>query len=306
MSELYEYEVDVKEDSPVRWGRALKIFWVVCLIIVAVGVISLTFAKDISFAQHYKDTILLMVLLAFMALFAEYIDSSIGMGYGTTLTPILLIMGFSPLQIVPSVLLSQCICGLLGGGMHHRVGNVNLSWGTRANKIMTVMALCSIVGTVAAVILALSLPKSAVKLYIGLMILGIGIFILVGQNIMGKFSWGKIVGLGTVAAFNKGISGGGYGPLVTGGQVMFGIPGKNAVGITSLAEGLVCVVGFVLYVVLYGFPSWRLMLPLVGGAIFSVPLAAFTVKILPEESLRKGIGIATVFLGTLTLIKLVL
>ena len=35
------------------------------------------------------------------ALFCEYIDSALGMGYGTTLTPLLLLAGFDPLEIVP-------------------------------------------------------------------------------------------------------------------------------------------------------------------------------------------------------------
>jgi len=46
-----------------------------------------------------------------------------------------------------------------------------------------------------------------------------------------------------VGAFDKGISGGGYGPVVTGEQMVLGIPGRNAVGITSFSEGLVSLVG---------------------------------------------------------------
>jgi len=40
-----------------------------------------------------------------------------------------------------------------------------------------------------------------------------------------------------------GLSGGGYGPLVTSGQVIFGVPAKSAVAITSLAEGITCLAG---------------------------------------------------------------
>ena len=42
----------------------------------------------------------------------------------------------------------------------------------------------------------------------------------------------------TIASFNKGTSGGGYGSVVTGGQLPAGVDGENAVGITSIAEGL--------------------------------------------------------------------
>ncbi len=52
---------------------------------------------------------LTIILFAFIC---EYVDSSLGMGYGTTLTPLLLIMGYNPLQIVPAVLLSELILTL--------------------------------------------------------------------------------------------------------------------------------------------------------------------------------------------------
>src|SRR3989338_6760662 len=65
---------------------------------------------------------LVVIIIAF---FAEYIYSTLWMGYGTTLTPVLLIMGFSPLQVIPAVLGSELVTGLLGGFTHHAVGNVD-------------------------------------------------------------------------------------------------------------------------------------------------------------------------------------
>lgn len=67
---------------------------------------------------------LLAIFLA--ALACEYLDSSLGMGYGTTLTPLLLIAGFEPLQVVPAVLLSELLTGVTAGALHHRDGNVDL------------------------------------------------------------------------------------------------------------------------------------------------------------------------------------
>jgi len=286
--------------------RMLKRFWTVCLLLVGIGLITLTFTKQFSLKEQFSDSFLLFIIIGSMAFFAEYVDSSLGMGYGTTLTPVLIIMGFSPLNIVPAVLFSECISGLSAGFLHHKLGNVDLKRGTQSNKIMTIMALCSVVGSIAAVILALNLPKAYIKLYIGLMILGIGAFLLLGNRLAGKFSWGKIIGLGSVAAFNKGISGGGYGPLLTGGQVLIGVPEKNAVGITSFAEGITCLVGLGLYIFLQGGLAWALAAPLSIGAILSVPAATWTVKVLPSRILRQSIGYATLFLGALTLIKIAL
>lgn len=68
------------------------------------------------------------------ALACEYLDSSLGMGYGTTLTPLLLLLGFEPLAIVPAVLLSELVTGLAAGIMHHRDGNIDLIGDLQARR----------------------------------------------------------------------------------------------------------------------------------------------------------------------------
>ncbi|WP_229776939.1 hypothetical protein, partial [Alicyclobacillus cellulosilyticus] len=58
------------------------------------------------------------------------------------------------------------------------------------------------------------------------------------------FSWRKLGFVSLVAGFNKGMSGGGYGPILTSGQILSGILNKQSVSITALAEGVVSLVGF--------------------------------------------------------------
>ncbi len=248
----------------------------------------------------------LSILIIVLAFICEYIDSSLGMGYGTTLTPLLLIMGYHPLQIVPAVLLSELITGLSAGFMHHKAKNVNLKVGTKDFKIAMVMAACSIFGSLLAVFVALNVPILYVKLYIGILVLSMGIIILATLSRTFKFSWKKITSLGLLAAFNKGISGGGYGPLVTGGQILSGVNSKNAIGITSLAEGLTCLVGVATYLVFTNHTiEWNLAPSLVIGAILSVPFAALTVKKFRAGGLKLIVGIATLILGLLTLGKII-
>jgi uncharacterized membrane protein YfcA len=244
--------------------------------------------------------------LMFLALACEYVDSTLGMGYGTTLTPLLLLMGYETAQIVPSVLLSEFLTGILAGVLHHECGNVNFSPGARPFRVAMALAACSVVGTLAAVAIAVNVPKWALNTYIGLLVLAMGVSILLTIGRTFVFSWRKVVGLGLLAAFNKGISGGGYGPLVCGGQVLAGVGEKEAIGITSLAEGLVCIVGVLAYWLTgNGGVDWRLAPSLALGALLSVPLAAFTVKNIPMRRMRWAIGIAITALGLFTLVKLV-
>ena len=143
------------------------------------------------------------VYIIVLAFICEYIDSSLGMGYGTTLTPLLLIMGYNPLQIVPCILLSELVTGLGAAFFHHRFKNSNFKFGGLDLKIAMVMAVCSIFGTLVAVFVALKLPKFYVSLYIGLLVVAMGILILTTMKRKIKFSWKKISSIGILAAFNK-------------------------------------------------------------------------------------------------------
>ncbi|MEA1996347.1 MAG: sulfite exporter TauE/SafE family protein [Gemmatimonadota bacterium] len=267
---------------------------------------------------------LVIVLIAFLA---EYSDSTLGMGYGTILTPVLLILGFEPLQVVPAVLLSELITGLLAGFTHHSMGNVdfrpkstNLGHIIKKLKelgfvesfkrgiplhlkVVIVIASCSFLGTVAAVFLAVKLPKLYLKIYIAVLMVGIGAVILATLNRKFRFSWKKITFLGLVASFNKGISGGGYGPVVTGGQLLAGVDEKNAIGITSLSEGLTCFVGVTAYSLINGTIDLMLAPYITIGAILSVPLGAFTVRKIRTTKLKVMIGLATIILGVWIIVK---
>jgi uncharacterized membrane protein YfcA len=247
-------------------------------------------------------TALGVMLIAFGC---EFVDSTLGMGYGTTLTPLLILFGFSPLQIIPAVLLSELVTGISAAFAHHRARNVDLRPGTRAFKVAMVLAACSVVGTVAAVIVAVSVPKVILQTWIGLLVFAIGVVILiqVARRALVRFAWGKVLAVGTIASFNKGMSGGGYGPLVCGGQLLSGIESKNAIAITSLAEGLTCVVGVTAYLLTKEIFPWRLALPLAVGALCSVPISALAVRKIKTKPLTITIGVVTVILGVFTLLK---
>lgn len=242
-------------------------------------------------------------LLAILAFAFELIDSSLGMGYGTSLTPILLLMGFEPTQIVPAILLSEFVTGFNSAVFHHSTQNVNLKPSTNEGKVAIILALISTIGTVTAVIVALSLPSRTVKVIIGVILVSMSIIIFLTRKRAPKFSWKKIGFLGLVASFNKGISGGGYGPLVMGGQVLSGIKAKSAVGITSLAESATCFIGIISYLILDGKVDWSLAPWLMAGAVMSVPFSVYIVKKIPEQKLKLYMALGILLLGSLTLYK---
>lgn len=251
----------------------------------------------------------------------EYMNVSLGMGYGSTLTPLLLLAGFSPLEVVPAVLLGDLVGGMVGGFSHHKFGNIKLDFRrdeellkrrlrglgyiprSLDSKVVFILAVFGSVGAVVAVFFAVSVPRIVLETYIGAMILLIGLIILVRRNREFAFSWKGLVGVGLISAFNKGASGGGYGPLVTGGQIISGRDTKSSIGSTTLAEAFICAIAFLGYVLVKGDIHWVLAAAITVGSVIASPFAALTTKKMRTENLKLIIGILVTVLGGLTLAR---
>ena len=263
----------------------------------------------------------LFAVVALIAFLFQYMSVSVGLGYGTVLNPVLLIIGFAPLQVVPAVLLSQFAGGVIGGVAHHRVRNINLDfrrddrlikerlWGlgylprSPDAKVIFILAICGAIGALVGVFCAINIPKLALEIYIGVMVLAIGILILMRRNKGGTLSWKRLIGIGLLGSFNKGISGGGYIPLVKGGQIISGREVKSSVGSTTVAVTFACAVSFLGYVLIKGDIYWALVAAASVGSVIAAPFAAMMVKRIDAKRLKFAIGIATSLLGALTIAK---
>jgi len=269
------------------------------------------------------ETIISIVLGGFLC---EFIDASMGMMYGTILSPVLIIAGFEPVLVVPSILFSQALGGFTASIFHHRLRNVNLALRTVNPKIIVKklyelgyvesfrrgttkdfkVSLCvaslGVATTIIAALIAIGIPKAVLKTYIGILVIVMGMVLLVGPEF--KFSWKRMLAVGALSAFNKGISGGGFGPVVTSGQIIAGRNGKNSIGATTFAEAPICIVGFLTFLITKGISDWNLVFFLSIGALLGAPLGALlTSKFKSEKRLKKILGILTLALGAWTLIR---
>ena len=256
------------------------------------------------------------IFLILIALLCEYIDSALGGGYGTILVPLLLIIGFKSEVIVSAVLFTEIWSGFSSAFLHHFVGNANFKakidlkngnlrdifFLSTDSQISLILASCGVVGGAAAALVALNISSLIIKTYIGILVIIMGILVLI--KFRWNFSWYRIWGIGLLAAFNKGLSGGGYGPLVSSGQIIVNRNPKEAVASTSLSEAIVCISALIIYFIAGGsFLDFKITLFLLIGSLASVPFAVLTVKHLPIEKLSSLMGFVTILLGTLTLLK---
>lgn len=287
--------------------NSISIVWQLCL--VAASIVSVYFISTQPHV-HAVPIEVIAILLFLISAFCEYIDSSLGMGYGTTLTPILLTFGVLREEIVPVILLSEFLTGLFAGIAHHREGNIDLKTNRNVKTAVAYLAIPSVIGVVSATLLSSqlkSIGQQYANLYIGIMIVAIGIYIIYSNYFRNttykSASKSRLLVLGTIAAFNKGVSGGGYGPLVTGGQLVTGVREREAIVITSLCECFTCITGLTVYFLLGGSLNLFYVIPLCLGSMVSVVPAAKTIKLIPTGLLKNAIGWATLLLGSLILWK---
>lgn len=239
-----------------------------------------------------------LIIVGIVAFALQFLDASVGMGFGE-ITALLILLGFAPLEVIPVVILGSAVLSLITGVWHHTYENVDFSFDARDLEIALALAGFGIVAVLIGVELALNLPEFVLKTYIGLLVAIIGITILVSKERKHKFSWKRLIGLGSLAAFNKGISGGGYGPVLAGGQILTGVKPGRAVAITALAEGLVALTGFLIFYLSTGDGvNLQLALALIIGGFVAIPFAVYAVKKVDSKILRVSVGIVSIMLGS--------
>lgn len=260
------------------------------------------------------ELILYVILLAFLF---EMMDSSAGMGFGTGLTPLLLFIGYEPLQVVPILLISEAVTGVTSGIFHHEFQNVRFSIKKPINKETKTMLMIAGIGCFAiflSVILtyySLKLPKDVIKTYVGILVLFMGIIgiIRLKSKVRDTYKPKLLTGFAALAGFNKGIGAGGYGPVVMMGQLFSGIYEKTATAIVSLAEGFVCIVGVVAFLLIssYGVTIDYVLLPSIfTGGFLAAIFSPYMVRVLPNNTWKLVIPIYAISMGILTLSKVFL
>ncbi|MDE1851475.1 MAG: sulfite exporter TauE/SafE family protein [Candidatus Micrarchaeota archaeon] len=238
--------------------------------------------------------------VAAIGFFLGFLDTSMGMGYGTVGTPVLLLLGFSPKVVVPSILISQFVAASIGAVKHHRFRNMDLT-DTKGNdfKLAVLFLAAGIAGAVVGVYAGVKLPKLYVTTYIGLLVMVMGILAIVKFRF--RFSFLKAGILSLISSFNKTISGGGYGPVLTMGQIISGNGIRNSVGITIFTVAVINLVGFFLYNYIGGALALMVPLSLSVGAMLGAQIGpGFTRNMKTGRNLTL-FGIITLLLGAFTI-----
>ena len=227
-----------------------------------------------------------------LAAFFEFMDASAGMGFGTALTPLLLVVGFDPKQIVPVVMIQQGVAGLVGAFLHREFENVEWKFSPMSETVKLWMII-GLVGCLAVTVSIfgvyklLNVDKVWIKLYVAVLLLMMG-FISIFQSRKDRpYKPSKMIGFAALAGFNKGVGGGGYGPVVTIGGLLSGVPVKSMLAVTAISEGTVSVFAILVWLALLtsGVQIDYLLLPsMMIATMFSAVAAPYMTRVFPEKA----------------------
>ena len=259
------------------------------------------------------ELFLIIVLLAFIF---ESMDSMAGMGFGTALSPLLLFFGYNPLQVVPAILISEAITGVVDTFFDHEFKNVQYSFRplNNATKIGLMIAFFGCIGIFISIFLgyfAIKFPDFLIKTYVAILVLFMGIVGIIRIKLrrmdFSKSHTKLLIGFSALAGFNKGIGGGGYGPVITMGQIFSGVYEKSATAIVSFAEAIVSFAGILTFflVSFAGVKIDLILLPsLVTGGFIAAMSAPYLVRVLPNKIWKYFIPFYTISIGIFLLIKI--
>lgn len=242
-------------------------------------------------------------LLLLLSFGSGIIDLCLGMGFGFTITPIMLLLGYTPVEAVPSVLFSSFIGGVFSSFFNQMEKNVDFSWNSRPTRIALFTAGMGIIGSIVGVNLSFNLPERTVGLYIGLIVISSGALVIYSKGLVSSFSWIKMSFISLLGSLNKGLTGSGFGPVITTGTMLSGIDEKSSVSIQSLSESFVSLVGFLTYLHLREPISYYPLIVMSTGVVAASPVAARIMHLLEGDKMRNMVGILALVIGLITLYK---
>jgi uncharacterized membrane protein YfcA len=237
----------------------------------------------------------MIFIIILLALILEVIDSSLGMMYGTLLSPILIGYGFEPLVVVPAILISQAVGGIGGTISHQKFKNADFNGLTKDTKIMLAMVIPGLLVVVVGVFAATNLSSLWVKTYIGILVIIMSVLCL--SPFRYKFAWWKHYAVGTLAAFNKALSGGGFGPVTSTGGIIGGLKSKVSIATTTFAEVCICLAAFIAYIFFVGNLNIVFVSALCVGAVVGGIVGPYISSRVSHHRLRKCIGILGIMSG---------
>jgi uncharacterized membrane protein YfcA len=246
-----------------------------------------------------------LIVLAIAGLVAQFVDGSLGMGYGLTSSTLLIFAGLSPAAASASVHLAEVGTTALSGVAHHRFGNVD--W-----HAVRRIAIPGGIGAFLGATLLSSLSTESAKPLASTLLFTLGIYVLL-RFLLGKQRVSRkgqpglrfLAPLGLIGGFVDATGGGGWGPVTTPTLLADGRLAPNrVVGTVSASEFIVAISASAGFFTALGGEVLRMefVAALLAGGFIAAPIAAYTVRHLNPRLLGVIVGGFICFTNARTLL----
>jgi siroheme synthase-like protein len=256
-------------------------------------------ADDIRKIPQYIDipTFIMMLVTGF---FAQMVDGSLGMGYGTISTTFLLAMGVNPAIVSSRVHSARVFSSGVSGYSHHRFGNIN-------KKLFRTLIIPGVIGAVIGATLAffgqkystwVRIPLSLYTIYLGYFIIRKAFKKRQYQNKVRHAGWLAGAG-GLMDAF----AGGGWGSLVTSTLIAKRRSPRYVIGSVCLAEFFVVFASSITFFIFLKNIPFIDIAGLILGGVVAAPIAARLVGKIPLKTMFVAVGSVVMLTSLITLWK---
>lgn len=246
-----------------------------------------------------------LIVVAIAGLVAQFVDGSLGMGYGLTSSTLLIFAGLSPAAASASVHLAEVGTTALSGVAHHRFGNVD--W-----HAVRRIAIPGGIGAFLGATLLSSLSTESAKPLASTLLFTLGIYVLL-RFLLGKQRVSRkgqpglrfLAPLGLIGGFIDATGGGGWGPVTTPTLLADGRLAPNrVVGTVSASEFIVAISASAGFFTALGGEVLRMefVAALLAGGFIAAPIAAYTVRQLNPRLLGVIVGGFICFTNARTLL----
>ena len=239
------------------------------------------------------------LLFLLIGIFAQLVDSTLGMGYGVTSTSFLLTFGVSPATSSMGVHVAEMFTTGASAISHYKFKNIN-------KKLVLNLVIPGVIGSIlGAYLLSDVIDGNAIKPYIAIYMIILALVIII-KGLRKSIKKRKTKRLGSLALFGgfmDSVGGGGWGPIVTSTLMGQGRNPGYTIGSVNTAEFAISFASGITFILFDGISGWKVIAGLIIGGVIAAPIGAYLVNKIPRKSLTILIGMLLIVLSLKTLIK---
>lgn len=293
-TKIQQNTVEIRSKSGYLWYGIPSV-----LVVGLLSILILNYHSSFSIAGIKEGLNSDFLIFLLIGVFAQLVDSTLGMGYGATSTSLLLSFGVPPAISSMGVHVAEMFTTGISAISHYKFKNIN-------KKLVLSLLIPGVAGSIAgAYLLSDVIDGNVIKPFIaGYMIILATVIIIKGlkRNIQ-KRKTKKLGALALFGGFMDSIGGGGWGPIVTSTLMGQGRDPRYTIGSVNTAEFAVAFASGITFMLFDGISGWQVIAGLIVGGIIAAPLGAYLVNKIPRKPITVLVGVLLILLSLKTLVK---